>query len=91
MTDYNPTLQMYVWPNMRFYPCTHLDRLRTTENLSEGHQHLDQSIYPRPKNKYKKRAPSATGSKDSCRCSLRWECFNEDLKITCVVNTVITQ
>jgi hypothetical protein len=22
---------------------------------------------------------------------LRWECFNEDLKITCVVNTVITQ
>ena len=40
---------------------------------------------------YLQKSTSSTGSKDSCRCSLRSECFNVDLKITCVVNTVITQ
>jgi hypothetical protein len=35
---------------MKFYPYIYLDRLRrTTENLSQGHQHLHQSIYTRLK------------------------------------------
>lgn len=86
--------QMYVWPNMRFYPCIYLDRLRrTTENFSQVRQHLNQSIYLGGGIKNKKiiknkKARVLQAQKilvDSPRDG------NVLMKTTCVVNTVITQ
>jgi len=85
---------MYVWPNMRFYPCIYLDRLRrTTENFSQVRQHLNQSIYLGGGIKNKKiiknkKARVLQAQKilvDSPRDG------NVLMKTTCVVNTVITQ
>lgn len=92
ITQHDRCLCDQIWGSILVFTWTGWEeQQKTSANITS----ISTKVYPQDLKKkiiiINKKGTSATGWKDSCRCSLRRECFNEDLKIICVVNTVITQ